>query len=129
MHRATITRSAFFVLLLATIAASEDKTPPTYKKGTITGWDTRVDTYSSGNGSTTRRKVKVYELKDAGTIYQMDKCGAFQAGQFVAGQTVDYRLEGTRIYIRREDGKEYKCKMDGVRTEEGTKNDAPATNP
>jgi hypothetical protein len=129
MNRATMTRAASFVVLLAAIAAGTDKTPPTYKKGTITGWDTRVDTYSSGNGGTTRRRVKVYELKDAGMIYEIDKCGAFQAGQFVAGQTVDYRLEGTRIYIRREDGKEYKCKMDGARTVDGAKTDAPSTTP
>jgi hypothetical protein len=129
MNRATITRAAFFVALLATVAAGTDKAPPTYKKGTITGWDTRVDTYNTSNGGTAHRRVKVFELKDAGMIYEIDKCGAFQAGQFVAGQTVDYRLEGTRIYIRREDGKEYKCKMDGARTVEGAKTDIPATNP
>jgi hypothetical protein len=125
----TTIRTALFAVLLATIAAGADKAPPAYKKATITGWDTRIETYNSGNGQSTRRRVKVFELKDDKMIYQIDKCGAFQAGQFVAGQTVDYRLEGDRIYIHREDGKEYKCKMDGIRVAEDAKPQAPSTNP
>jgi hypothetical protein len=59
--------------------------------------------------------------------YQIDYCGAFQAGKFQTGQAVDYRVDGEKLCIRRDDGKEYKCKIEGQKTAEGAKSDAPST--
>jgi hypothetical protein len=116
-------RVVLFVLLMATIAAGSDKTAPTYQKGTIKAWDTRIDVHNAGNGSRVYRHTRVYELKAADLVYQIDDCGSFQAGQFTAGQTVEYRVDDSdkndpRIYIRRDHGKEYKCKMEGARLAE-----------
>jgi hypothetical protein len=130
----TILRATLFVMLavvlVATIASGEDKAPPTYQQGTIMGWDTRVDsTTHGGMGNTPVRtdnhKVKVYELKGADLIYKIDDCGAFQSGKFTAGQSVDYRVDDNRLYIRHDDNKEYKCKIDGTRAVEKT--DASST--
>lgn len=127
MNLLTVTRTTLFVLLAATIALGDNKTP-TYQKGTITGWDTRIDVRSAGNGRTVRRRTKVYELKATDLVYEIDDCGAFQAGQFTAGQAVEYRVDEAdkRIYIRRDNGKEYKCKMEGARTVEGDETNAPS---
>jgi hypothetical protein len=126
----TILRSALFILLAATIAAA-DKTPPTYQKGTVKAWDIRVDSDTSGGGAmpvtTSKRRAKVYELDGTDLVYQIDYCGAFQAGKFEIGQVVDYRVDGERLYIRREDGKEYKCKIEGTKAAKGAKTDASAT--
>lgn len=117
---------------MATSAVSDDKTPHTYQKGTITGWETRIDIRAAGsNGQRTKRRTRVFELKTPDFIYEVDDCGSFQAGQFSAGQTVDYRVDegdphDKRIYIRRDDGKEYKCKMDGARAIATPKPDAPS---
>jgi hypothetical protein len=124
----TIPRTPLFVLLVATIAAGADKTPPTYQKGTITGWDTRIDVRNGANNTRSYRHTRVYELKATGLIYEIDDCDAFQAGQFSAGQIVDYRVDDAdpndlRIYVRRENGKEYKCKMEGARIIESDKID------
>lgn len=126
MHPTTIPRGALFVLLAATVAASGDGTPRTYQHGTITGWSTRY--YPAGLSG----KHKFFELKGGGMIYQIDDCGSFQAGQFTAGQAVDYRVDEAdphdkRVYIRRDGGKEYKCKMDGAKAIEGAKPDASPT--
>jgi hypothetical protein len=128
MNSLTFSRIALFVLLVAAFAAAKDKTPPTYRHGTITGWDTRVDTHSAGNGQTIRRRIKVYKLKGSDLIYDVDECGAFQAGEFTAGQTVDYRVDeaGKRIYIRHDNDKEYKCKMDGASSVGSDSDDAPS---
>ena len=96
-------------------------------EGTITGWDKRTDIRSGAKGETVTRNKKVYELKGADLVYQVDYCGAFQAGKFTAGQAVDYRVDGERLYIRRDDGKEYKCKIEGTKATEGAKTDAPST--
>jgi hypothetical protein len=119
-------RTALFVLLITTIAVGADKTPPTYQKGTITGYDTRLDTWTTSNNSNYRR-AKVYELKGTDLFYKVAYCGSFQAGQFATGQSVDYRVDGERLYIRRDDGKEYKCKVEGTKTIESAKPDAPAS--
>ncbi len=125
-------RTALFVLLMATTGVGADKTPPTYQKGTITGWDTRVDVRNGGNnGSKTYRHTRVYDLKATDLIYEIDDCGSFQAGQFTAGQTVEYRIDDAdkndlRIYIRRENGKEFKCRMEGARIVEDTEPAAPS---
>jgi hypothetical protein len=71
-------------------------------------------------------------LKGPDLVYQIDYCGAFQAGKFTAGQQVDYRVEDKRLYIRRDDGSEYKCKVEGTKTvdepkTDATKTDAPKT--
>ena len=128
MTPSTILRAALFLLLAATIAAAVDKTTPTYQKGTITGWDKRTDIKGNGNETLTRNK-KVYELKGTDLIYQVDYCGAFQAGKFMTGQAVDYRVDGERLYIRRDDGKEYKCKIEGTKAIEGAKPATPSTTP
>jgi hypothetical protein len=126
MKLLTILPTALFVLLVATIAAGADKTPPTYQKGTIMGYNTRVDPWG-GNGN--YRRAQVYELKGTDLVYRIDYCGSFQSGKFEAGQAVDYRVDGKRLYIRRDDDKEYGCKIEGTRVLEGTKPDAPATAP
>jgi len=126
-----ILRTAFFVLLIATIAAGADKTPPTYQKGTITGWEKATDIrggLGANNGTATRNK-KVYALQSTDLVYRIDYCGAFQAGKFQTGQAVDFRVDGERLYIRRDDGNEYKCKIEGTKAAEGAKTDAPAAAP
>ncbi|HWY21587.1 MAG TPA: hypothetical protein VNX26_10230 [Candidatus Acidoferrum sp.] len=112
---------------------------PVYQQGTIMGYDIRRDTSvfggGGGNGApaspvqTMTRRAKVYELKGAGLVYKVDYCGAFQAGKFGVGQTVDYRVDGERLYIRHDEGKEYSCKIEGTRAAESAKPDAPATKP
>src|SRR5258708_13554709 len=129
MNPSTALRTALFVVLMATIGAAGDKTPATYQKGTITGWDKRTDIRSGAKGETVTRNKKVYELKGADLVYQVDYCGAFQAGKFTAGQAVDYRVDGERLYIRRDDGKEYKCKIEGTKATAGAKTDAPSAAP
>jgi hypothetical protein len=126
-----ILRSAFLVLLAATIAAAAQP-PHTYQKGTVKAWDIRVDSDTSGGTgatpvTTTRRRAKVYELEGADLVYKIDYCGAFQAGKFNIGQVVDYQVDGERLYIRREDGKEYKCKIEGTKAAKGAKTDEPST--
>lgn len=100
--------------------------PPTYQKGTILGYKIRRDTNVSGNGhdsvSTTTRDAKVYELRGPDLLYQVDYCGAFQAGQFSPGQVVEFRVnekEG-RLYIRHDVTKEYSCQLEGKRLPAGT---------
>jgi hypothetical protein len=90
-------------------------TPVSYKKGTIEGYDIRKDYYSSGNGSMSARNAKVYELHGADMSYRVDYCGMFQAGQFTLGQSVDYRVDGDRLYILHDATKEYRCKIEGTR--------------
>jgi hypothetical protein len=122
-------RTALFVLLAASIAAA-DQTPPTYQKGTIKAWDIRVDSDTSGGTgtpvTTTKRRAKVYELDGADLVYKIDYCGAFQAGKFDIGQVVDYRVDGERLYIRREDRKEYKCKIEATKAAKSAKSDDPS---
>jgi len=94
--------------------------PVSYGKGTIEGFDTRNDYYSSGKTMSYRR-AKVYELRGTDLIYKVDYCGAFQAGQFTPGQTVDYRVQGERLYILHDTSKEYSCKIEGTRLPENAK--------
>ena len=127
----TILRAALLVVLAATIAAA-DQAPPTYQKGTIKSWDIRVDSDTSGGGgstpvTTTKRRAKVYELNGADFTYKIDYCGAFQAGKFDIGQVVEYRVDGERLYIRREEGKEYKCKIEATKAAKSAKSDDPAS--
>jgi hypothetical protein len=98
------TCAALLVLLAATIAAAQ--TPAGYRQGTIT----------KNTGP-----HKSYDLKGAEALYQINNCGDFQSGQ-----SVDYRVDDLKIYIRREGGKEYKCDVEmrsaGAR---GAEADAP----
>lgn len=100
---------------------------PTYLKGTILGFSMRRDIHVSGGAGgvgSSARKAKVYELQGPDLIYQVDYCGAFQAGQFQPGQAVEFRVDsgGGRLYIRHDVDKEYSCQLEGTR-----KPDAPAT--
>jgi len=130
MNKSTTLRTALFVLLVATIAASAaDKTSPTYQKGTIMGWNKGTDIRGGPKGETMTRNKKVYNLRGTDLVYEIDYCGAFQAGKFTTGQSVDYRVDGERLYILRDDGKEFKCKIEGTKGVEGAKPDGPATKP
>ena len=126
-----VLRTALFVLLAATIAAAE-KTPPPYQRGTVKAWDIRVDSNTSGGTgaipvTTTQRRARVYELEGPDLVYKIDYCGPFQAGKFAIGEVVEYRVDGERLYIRREDGKEYKCKIEGTKAAKDAKTDVPPT--
>lgn len=95
-------------------------TDPVYMQGTILGFSIRRDIHVSGgpNGvGSSARKAKTYELQGPDLIYQVDYCGAFQAGQFTPGQVVEFRVsagEG-RLYIRHDGNKEYSCQLEGTR--------------
>jgi hypothetical protein len=105
--------------------------PATYQKGTIEGFSVRRDVHVSGGGGSnggtvfpvgsSTRKAKVYELRGPDLIYQVDYCGAFQAGQFTPGQVVEYRVSGDRLYIRHDGDKEYNCQLEGTRVPDGAK--------
>jgi len=127
-----IARTALLAVLLATFAVGSDKTAPAYQKGTIKGWDKRTDMgpFLDGNGEPLPRKKTVFELKGIDFVYLIDYCGAFQAGKFELGQVVDYRVGETnkddmRLYIRRENGREYKCKIEGKKVSEDAKSGDP----
>ena len=129
MSSVTIARAAFLLVLLATFAVGSDKVPHTYLRGTITGWQNGVDLWGSGffgtYGEGVPREKTVFELRGTAGIYLIDYCGAFQAGQFGIGQAVDYRLDTDRLYIRRDNGKEYKCKIEGQRVSQDAAAVAP----
>lgn len=117
--------------LEATIQSADPNSPPTpndmsgptYMKGTILGFSIRRDLHVSGGGGqslsvgSSARKAKVYELQGPDLIYQVDYCGAFQAGQFAPGQVVEFRVDngGGRLYIRHDGNKEYSCQLEGTR--------------
>ena len=102
-----------------------DMSGPTYMKGTILGYSIRRDLHVSGGGGggtgfpigSSTRKAKVYDLQGSDLIYQVDYCGLFQAGQFMAGQVVEFRVDigGGRLYIRHDGNKEYGCQLEGTR--------------
>ena len=94
MNLLTISRTALFILLAATIASGAEKTPPAYQKGTILN-------ISSNH--------VICELQGTGIYKQIKNCGDFQSGQ-----AVEYRVKGDNVYIRRENGKEYKCSIEGT---------------
>jgi hypothetical protein len=133
MSSVTSARTAFLLVILATFAAAADKTPHTYLKGTITGWQNGMDLWGAGffgtYGEGVPREKTVFELKGTDRIYLVDYCGAFQAGQFGLGQAVDYRLDADRLYIHRENGKEYKCKIEGQKIPQEAKAVAPPDKP
>jgi len=99
-------------IAMVNLATAQGKPAHTYQKGTITGYEQRL--------LNKNRKTRVYELKGTDHIYQVDRCGAFQAGKFEAGQSVDYRVSGDRLYILHDGDKEYGCKIEGEKAIEGT---------
>ncbi len=105
----------FLVLLVMPIAECSDKSPHSYQSGVIAGWNTQhyARAFSiGGQVSSAPGHKKFYELKGIGMTYTLDDCGSFNAGQ-----AVDYRVEGKKIYIRKENGKEHKCSIEGVKSE------------
>ena len=110
-----------------------DKT--TYQQGTIKGWEKGTDLYWVGtHGETFPRDKTVYELQGTDMVYLIDYCGSFQAGKFSLGQTVNYRVDEAdkddrRLYISRDNGEEYKCKIEGQKMLERAKSDMPSTAP
>lgn len=108
MKLLTMGRLPVFALALGTLAAASDKPAHTYQKGTITGYENVLHDKN--------RRTRVYELKGTDHVYQVDLCGAFQAGKFEPGQTVDYRVDGGRLYIVHDSDKEYSCKIEGEKT-------------
>jgi hypothetical protein len=110
-----------------TLPTPNDMAPPAYMKGTILGFSIRRDIHVSGGGGnsggsvlpigSSTRKAKVYELQGPDLIYQVDYCGAFQAGQFQTGQVVEFRVDtgGGRLYIRHDVNKDYSCQLEGTR--------------
>ena len=95
-----------------------DPDSPTYKTGTILGYSIRRDPNAYGSGSNSSiwvREAKVYELKASDFIYQIDYCGAFQAGQFSPGQVLEFRVDENegRLHVRHDGNKEYSCQLEG----------------
>jgi hypothetical protein len=86
--------------------------PITFQTGTILGYDIRYRTSSGGTAGV--RRAKVYDLRGPDLIYEVDFCGSFQAGEFTAGQVVEFRVEGERVYIRHDNNKEYNCQLEGT---------------
>ncbi len=131
-----IGRTALLAVLLATFAVGSDKAAPTYQKGIIKGWEKRTDMgpFLDGNGEPLPRKKIVFELKGIDFVYLIDYCGPFQAGTFQLEQAVDYRVgesdkDHMRLYIRRDNGREYKCKIEGKKISEGAESAAPPAKP
>ncbi|HLX83712.1 MAG TPA: hypothetical protein VKR59_07430 [Terriglobales bacterium] len=119
-----------------TVTLYTDK-PITYQKGTILGFGTRRDTFVGGGGgggngtpgtpvSSWTRHAKVYELRGADFVYEVDYCGAFQSGNFSPGQEVEFRVGSGRLYIRHDGNKEYSCQLEGQRLPDDAKPAAPA---
>lgn len=104
----------------------------TYLKGTILGYAIRRDESVSGVGSSvssSTRHAKVYELRGSDLIYQIDYCGAFQAGKFSAGQEVEFRVDEKegRLYILHDVAKEYSCQLEGSHLPDGGARSAAAS--
>lgn len=96
------------MLFLIATGWGADKTAPTYQSGVIAAWNN--EPYARRLGHTLRKKS--YELKGNGYTYEINDCGTFNAGQ-----TVDYRVDGKKIYIRGEKDHEHKCTIEGVKTD------------
>jgi hypothetical protein len=102
-------------------SSAPDNAPLTYQVGTITGWSTQYypGTVAFGGAPSATTKHKFYEVKGAGTIYEINDCGDFKIGQVVGYRLDDADENDPRIYIHRDNGKEYNCAMEGARTVEG----------
>ena len=86
--------------------------PRTYLKGTIQGYQVLFRISRGSTGSV--RRAKVYDLLGPDLVYEFDFCGAFQAGEFTTGQTVEFRVEGERLYVLHDNNKEYSCQLEGT---------------
>lgn len=86
--------------------------PSAYETGTVLGFMIRRDTVESST-----RWVKVYEVRAAKLLYLIDYCGAFQAGKFVPGQSLEFRvdIDQNRLYVRHHGNQEYRCQLEGMR--------------
>ena len=71
MNLSTLLRVALPFVLTAAVATASAKDPPRYQNGSVQGWDIRVDTGDSGNGSMTRRRAKVYELRGSDLVTRL----------------------------------------------------------
>ena len=82
-----------------------------YRTGEILGYKVRRDTVEKNT-----RMAKVYTLKGPKLIYLLDYCGSFQAGKFLPGQMVQFRVypDNDRIFVRNGGGQEYSCKLEGM---------------
>ena len=98
---------ATYTPTVATVAG-----PRTYLKGTIQGYEVRYRISRGSTGSV--RRAKVYDLLGPDLIYEIDFCGAFQAGEFTTGQTLEFRVEAERVYVRHDNDKEYSCQLEGT---------------
>jgi hypothetical protein len=121
----------------ATMMVNTSYKPITYVKGTILGFGVRRDVRIGGGGgggngtpgspvTSYTRHAKVYELRGADFVYEVDYCGAFQSGKFSPGQEVEYRVDGDRLYIRHDGDKEYSCQLEGQRLPDDAKPAAAA---
>jgi hypothetical protein len=89
--------------------ASSAPAAPLYQKGTIEGFEVR---YLTSEGSLTGvRKVKAYELRGPDALYEVAFCGSFEAGQFTAGQVVEYHAGGDRLNILHDNDKVWSCQI------------------
>lgn len=88
-----MSRGALLVLLVVTVAIASDA--PSYEKGTI------KKSFAAEAGSPAQ---VYYALQGASRTYDLKICGSFEDGQ-----SVDFRVKGTNIFIRGEGDKEIKC--------------------
>jgi hypothetical protein len=86
--------------------------PSGYETGTVLGFMIRRDTVESST-----RWAKVYEVRASKLLYLIDYCGAFQAGKFVPGQSLQFRvnIDKNRVYVRRDGAQDYSCQLEGLR--------------
>jgi hypothetical protein len=136
MNPLAMSRTALFLLLVAGTATGGDKTPHVHLQGTITGWSNQVyQKHYARNTESLMGNKKFYDLKGVGLVYQIAGVdhpwrGAVSAcGPFQIAQTIDYRIEDGKIFIRRENKKEQKCDIASARMLEDTKAGAPSAAP
>ena len=88
-----MSRCGLFVLIFAVAAIAADT--PSYQKGTI------KKSFAAEAGLSAQA---YYALQGADRSYDLKICGSFEDGQ-----SVDFRVKGTNIFIRGEGDKEIKC--------------------
>jgi len=113
----TTLRLAAFVVLFAAAAVAGDNTSPTYRHGAITGWTTEHYVLTdNAPGKTIFAHKPLYQLEGAEAIYEIDDCGSLRSGAFETGQAVEYRVSGKKLFIREQNAKELKCRIESVKT-------------
>jgi hypothetical protein len=103
MNRAPIPCTTVLALLGTVLTPCVAQAPHNYEKGAIT--------------ETVDGKSKGYDLKAPNGVYQISHCGDLHSGQ-----SVDFRVDDGNVYIRRDDGKEYRC---SIKATIGTTNGTP----